>query len=1549
MMRSIYLLLLLFFTVQSTMLFGQTGAGLEGIDVETYYISTLQDQTDYGIPVGSRTYRVYVNMLPGYTLQAVFGSPSTNPDVDSLVIYSSAPFWNDPVNGANSANEMVNSLLTTGGAMIDSWFSFGSGGGTRKGILKINDSDGGLATTLINANAQMGTALTATDGRFDATPNALVASFVGPDLSLPPYNTFNNSTVSNRFSTGTLVPGFGLYDGSGFSATGAAADNRVLIGQFTTTGNFGYIINVQLGTPTAGVSETYVAQSPQAGEFTHPTLIRNPVKTISESNITAIVTNSNNSNTTANVVELDKNLAGQLVPIQSIAIDSIRVSASATSTLYGSANNDGTLFCFTGAKSTNTGSNVNTLNPRAVVTVNNKGQVKIRTSYTGTSGQQTRSATSLDTTTFFIADQAGQYTNGSSTASPTGNFRGIKSFGGVVYIGRASGTSTVSQVATSSALTGGSVTNLPGLTNNASFQDFYLISSANNGTYDVLYTLVATSNTVGSILKFSLVAGSWVANGTYTTTFGGFGLTAETSGAGGAFLYVSTGQGALSANNLLKLNDTAGYNASININTANNIVLYTSDPETIIKGIAFAPKSTLPKVNLSVSTNTASEAAATVVTVTATTTAPVNGNQTVGIAVTGSGIASTDYSLSNMTISIPNGSSTGSVTFTIIDDTDIEGTETALLTINNPSAGLSLGNTLSQSIDITDNDFAPTPTVNLSASANVGSEANTTSITLTATASAPVVGDQTLTLSVSGTNITNGDYSLSNATITILNGQTTGSVNFQIIDDALVEGNETAILAISNPSLGILLGTTTTQNVVISDNDFPIVTLGVSTTMGTESSSTKINVTATANIAVASNQTVTLTVSGTNITSGDYYLSSATITIPTGQTSGTITFTIADDGVQEMDEIAILTIGNPSSGILLGSPISQNIIIKNNACTFMQRKGSITSANGSEIPAFDPVSKRIYVVAGPVIEFFDVNTNGGLTLGGTISPGFVPPSNTTILPNSVAVKNGILAIGYAVVNSTTSAQDTGRVSLYNAETGIHIKTVKVGFLPDMVAFTPDASKILTANEGEPNSYGQGTSYDPEGSVSIIDISGGAINAVVQQANFTAYNGQEATLRSQGIRIYGPGANASKDFEPEYITFSNDGTIAYVTLQENNAIAVLDIASATFTNLLPLGLKNHNVAGNGMDASDQDVAPNKINIQNWPVSGMYQPDAVVSYTISGQTYLITANEGDSRAYTGYSEEIRVGAGGYVLDPTIFPNATTLKLNANLGRLQLSNATGDTDGDGDFDRIDALGARSFSIWNTSGNLVFDSGDQLESITAAKSPTLFNSDGTASSFDGRSDNKGPEPEGVAIGVIEGKTYAFIGLERTGDVLVYDVSNPAAPIFIQYINTPEDLGVEGLLFVKAVDSPTGRPLLVTTAEVSRTTTIYEIGTSIVTSTADAGSGSLREVIGCAIDGGTILYDQPTTTTTLLSNPLTIDKNLTIQGLNNTSKPQVTIDFSGLGINAGITINAGKTIILKDIDIIDTNNANVPANSVIEINSGVIKIAGSTAITKTN
>jgi 2',3'-cyclic-nucleotide 2'-phosphodiesterase (5'-nucleotidase family) len=944
--------------------------------------------------------------------------------------------------------------------------------------------------------------------------------------------------------------------------------------------------------------------------------------------------------------------------------------------------------------------------------------------------------------------------------------------------------------------------------------------------------------------------------------------------------------------------------------------------------------------------------------------------------------------------------------------------------------------------------------------------------------------------------------------------------------------------------------------------------------------------------------------------------------------------------------------------------------------TLLSKIGRYASDNGGEIPAFDPKSNRLFVVAGSVVEVLSLADPRhptklyDLPLRTTSDPDGDLPGGFELVPNSVAVgkvgtvSEGIVAVAIALTNQTTLDEKPGEVQFFDSTTGAFLGKITVGFLPDMLTFTPDGTHVLTANEGQPNDdYTQ----DPVGSVSIIDLRQGVRCARVKEASFEPFNDQIDVLRASGVRIFGPGATVAQDVEPEYITFSADGQKAWVTLQENNAVAVLDLATATVESILPLGFKNHNgvtvtrleqfefsdlpsigrtdagqelflggfsglfyegqtaagnlkfvthtdrgpngeaagsnrpfllpnfspeivrfelnpstgaititerialqqadgtpltglpntsiaggnantpyndevpvdlrgnpitppdplgadlegivvdpadgsfwmvdeyrpaiyhfdregqllkrfvpqgtaaaagqapetfgtealpavlaqrrqnrgfeavalnpdagklyafiqspirnpetltnstlnglnnirivefdlateavtaqylyhldnprladvnntradkigdavyigngefllverdddaidsdpietiekkiyrfrlsgatnianlsgpidlgggllktvdqmtpaeltsqgitlvqktlhidlaqagynsvekveglalvdantiavindndfqVAGitidtstgtftpdpdpepvvlglistrsNALDASDRDVngssaGGGRINIQNWPVLGMYQPDAIAAYSINGQTYYITANEGDARDYAGFSEETNIA--NLVLDPTAFPDAATLQRNQNLGRLLVTKTLGDTDGDGDFDQLYAFGARSFSIWDSAGKLIYDSGSDFEQITAVALPANFNSNNDRNNFDNRSDNKGPEPEGLAIGSINDRTYAFVGLERIGGVMVYDVTVPTAPKFVQYINTrdfsldPEsnqtDSGPEGLTFIPAADSPNGKPLLAVSNEISKTTTIFEV-----------------------------------------------------------------------------------------------------------------------------
>jgi hypothetical protein len=420
-------------------------------------------------------------------------------------------------------------------------------------------------------------------------------------------------------------------------------------------------------------------------------------------------------------------------------------------------------------------------------------------------------------------------------------------------------------------------------------------------------------------------------------------------------------------------------------------------------------------------------------------------------------------------------------------------------------------------------------------------------------------------------------------------------------------------------------------------------------------------------------------------------------------------------------------------------------------------------------------------------------------------------------PNSVAVDNGVVAVAVAA----SEVDVAGQVVFFNRN-GDFLNALTVGFLPDMLTFTPDGKKIVVANEGEPNDE---YTVDPEGSVSVITIDKPIkqlTQANVASADFTAFNG--VTL-DESVRIFGPGASVAQDLEPEYVAISKDSSTAYVAMQENNALAVVDLNSVTVTDIIGLGTKDYNTIQTAIDASDRDDA---VNIQPWPVKGFYQPDSIAAYEFEGQTYIVSANEGDARDYDGFSEEDRVD--DLTLDPTLLAKYPNIQDGSQLGRLKTTTVNGDADGDGDVDQIFAYGGRSFSIWNgTTGSIVYDSGSDFGRITAAISPELFNVN------DGRSDDKGAEPEALTLGTIGDHTFAFIGLERTGGIMVYDITNPYSPHFVEYVNntiiggdvdagTAGDVAPEGLVFIPAKKSPIRKPLLVVANEVSGTTTIYAI-----------------------------------------------------------------------------------------------------------------------------
>ena len=577
---------------------------------------------------------------------------------------------------------------------------------------------------------------------------------------------------------------------------------------------------------------------------------------------------------------------------------------------------------------------------------------------------------------------------------------------------------------------------------------------------------------------------------------------------------------------------------------------------------------------------------------------------------------------------------------------------------------------------------------------------------------------------------------------------------------------------------------------------------------------------------------------------------------------------------------SLLTLAIAASAVI--SPLSQAESQKDIVLTQM---GTHTTGEfdegAAEIVSYDPATFRLFVInaADATVDILDIADPANPTDFGQIDVAGDFPALAVGGVNSVAVKNGLVAV--AVENDNKQAN--GWVVFYDTA-GNPLKSFPAGALPDCVVFTPNGQFALAANEGEPNGD---YSVDPEGSITVIDLRNGVLNATATNAGFGAFTDVPENVRAP--RPYG--ASLAQDLEPEYIAVSQDSRTAWVTLQENNAIATVDIKSATVTGIVGLGAKDHSTPGAGLDASDRDAA---INIANWPLLGTYMPDTIASFKIGKDEYLVTANEGDAREYITedvteeqcddlgavefddgecivYLDEIRVKDIPATAAP--LPDASDdLFADNNIGRISVIAdmglqdsacllANGQPGEDCVYESLHSYGARSISIWNASGELVSDTGDTIEQVVAAtyadecddapdtelatrgEGTCPFNqSNDENGEFDSRSDAKGPEPEGLAVGKVHGDDYAFVGLERVGGIMIFDISEPASPRFVSYTNNRDfsvddveaavetentalgDLGPEGMLFIKEDESPIGVPLLVVGNEVSGTTTVYRI-----------------------------------------------------------------------------------------------------------------------------
>ncbi|WP_052880373.1 choice-of-anchor I family protein [Vibrio coralliirubri] len=464
--------------------------------------------------------------------------------------------------------------------------------------------------------------------------------------------------------------------------------------------------------------------------------------------------------------------------------------------------------------------------------------------------------------------------------------------------------------------------------------------------------------------------------------------------------------------------------------------------------------------------------------------------------------------------------------------------------------------------------------------------------------------------------------------------------------------------------------------------------------------------------------------------------------------------------------------------------------------------------SAAEIVSYDSCTDKLYVVNAQAqkVDVLSMNADSAPTSEGSIDLQSAAAASGIDIgaANSVSTHQGLVAV--AIENA--DKQQNGIIALYRSDTLELITTYTAGALPDMVSFSKDGRYIASANEGEPNAD---YSIDPEGSVTLVDLSSGPLQATVTQIDFKVFNqGQprHAELTDK-VRISAPNATVAQDFEPEYLTFADNGKL-YVALQENNALAAIDVASAQVDAILGLGGKPWDNAK--LDASNKDK--NIGNLQNYAMlEGLYMPDSITSYSVEGNTYIVTANEGDGREYgikttqkmcdekgfewdgddyqgtenyatekdfcIAYVDEVR----GKKLDVDAnHPLAGALKDNKQLARLKVIKPQGTLAAD---QKVQAFGSRSFSIWDESGELVFDSGDDFARIVLDQDPANFNStNDNNQSGDDRSDDKGVEPEAIEVAEINGKQYAFIGLERQGGIMVYDVTQPKNASFISYLN---------------------------------------------------------------------------------------------------------------------------------------------------------------------
>ena len=494
----------------------------------------------------------------------------------------------------------------------------------------------------------------------------------------------------------------------------------------------------------------------------------------------------------------------------------------------------------------------------------------------------------------------------------------------------------------------------------------------------------------------------------------------------------------------------------------------------------------------------------------------------------------------------------------------------------------------------------------------------------------------------------------------------------------------------------------------------------------------------------------------------------------------------------------------------------------------------MTNADGGvmEIVGYNTVTGWAYAVNGQTgnltaiavkdmadsesVDLLDGNDIDVKTIVEANCEGFTYGDMTSVAVSADGTKlaAAVQAEGYA---------DNGRVAVFtcNADGTLTFEQAyETGVQPDMVTFTPDDSRILTANEGEPREGYADGAVDPAGSVTVITVSDGtAVNV-----DFTAYDSNEERqkLIDAGI-VMKKDTVPSEDLEPEYIAAGND--TAYVTLQEANAIAVIDLGSLKVTGIYSAGYEDYSTTAVDIDKKDEAYNPAVYE----SLRGIRMPDGVALYSVDGVDYIVTANEGDSREWGDYLNEDERDFGDGQTSPT---GKITAENSGLTGKVVYFDSS-------DYDGLDSgldyvFGGRSFTVFRADESgltEIYDSGSDFEAKTAEYIPENFNCSNDDKSLDDRSGKKGPESESITVGTVGERTYAFIGLERVGGVMVYDITDPAETVYVNYINSRDfsediagDDSPEGLCFIPAADSADGNAYLLAACEVSGTVAAYEL-----------------------------------------------------------------------------------------------------------------------------